>query len=89
MLDPNSSAAPGWGDGRCTHPGECLALRMDLQVATEGLRLGVGVKFSSLEKALLPKGTVRLLELCFRGSVSVRVELKKEFPFVSTVSLSR
>lgn len=63
-----------------------MSLRVDLEVATQGLRVGVKVKASSLEKALLPTGTVRLLELYFRGSVSIRAELRDEFPFVSKVS---
>ncbi len=88
MLDPGSSASPGWGDGRCRREGECVSLRVDLEVATQDLRVGVRVKASTLEKALLPTGTVRLLELFLRGSVSVRAELRDEFPFVSTVSES-
>lgn len=63
-----------------------MSLRVDLEVATQGLRVGVKVKASSLEKALLPTGTVRLLELYFRGSVSIRAELRDEFPFVGKVS---
>lgn len=86
MLDPTSATSPGGGDGKCTREGECVSLRVDLAVATQGLRLGVGVKVSSLEKALLPTGTVRLLEVFFRGSVAIRAELRKEFPFVGTVS---
>lgn len=86
MLDPSSSASPGWGDGLCSREGECVSLRVDLEVATQDLRVGVKVKASSLEKALLPTGTVRLLELYLRGSVSVRAELRDEFPFVSKVS---
>lgn len=62
-----------------------MSIRVDLEVATQGLRVGVGVKASSLEKALLPTGTVRLLEFYFRGSVAIRAELRKEFPFVGTV----
>lgn len=63
-----------------------MSLRVDLEVASPDLRVGVRVKASTLEKALLPTGTVRLLEFYFRGSVSVRAELRDEFPFVSTVS---
>ena len=55
-------------------------------MASKGLRVGVRVKASSLEKAKLPAGTVRLLELFYRGSVSVRAELRDEFPFVKVVS---
>lgn len=62
-----------------------MSLRVDLEVATQGLRVGVKVKASSLENALLPTGTVRLLEFYFRGSVSIRAELRDEFPFVSKV----
>ncbi|CBJ25605.1 hypothetical protein Esi_0003_0313 [Ectocarpus siliculosus] len=88
MLDPTSSASPGWGDGRCNHEGECLSFRVDLEVAAPDLRVGVRVKVSSLEKALLPTGTVRLLELFFRGSMSVRAELRPEFPFVKTALIA-
>lgn len=63
-----------------------MSLRVDLEVASQDLRVGVRVKASTLEKALLPTGTVRLLEFYFRGSVSVRAETRDEFPFVSTVS---
>lgn len=63
-----------------------MSFRVNLAVATQGLRVGVGVKASSLEKALLPTGTIRLLELHFRGSVSVRAELQSNFPFVGMVS---
>lgn len=63
-----------------------MSFRVDLEMATQGLRVGVRVKASSLEKARVPAGTVRLLELFFRGSVSVRAELRNEFPFVTTVS---
>eukprot|EP00903_Cladosiphon_okamuranus_P007691 g7454.t2 len=83
-LDPTSSASPGWGDGRCRLEGKCVSLRVDLEVASQDLRIGVRVKASNLEKALLPTGTVRLLEFYFRGSVSVRAEIRDEFPFVST-----
>lgn len=84
-LDPSASASPGWGDGRCSREGECVSLRVDLEVASRDLRVGVRVKASTLEKALLPTGKVRLLEFRFRGSVSIRAELRDEFPFVSTV----
>ncbi|CAM9311435.1 unnamed protein product, partial [Hapterophycus canaliculatus] len=85
VLDPTSSASPGWGDGRCSlEGGECVSLRVDLELASQDLRVGVRVKLSSLEKALLPTGTIRLLELYFRGSVSVRAEVRDEFPFFST-----
>eukprot|EP00752_Nemacystus_decipiens_P012056 g10688.t1 len=83
-LDPSSSSAPGGGDGRCIQEGECVSLRVDLEVASQDVRVGVRVKVSTLEKALLPTGTVRLLEFYFRGSVSVRAETRDEFPFVST-----
>lgn len=63
-----------------------MSLRVDLEVASPDLRVGVRVKASTLENALLPTGTVRLLEFYFRGSVSVRAEIRDEFPFVSTVS---
>lgn len=62
-----------------------MSLRVDLEVASQDLRVGVRVKVSTLEKALLPAGTVRLLGFYFRGSVSIRAELRDEFPFVSTV----
>ena len=89
VLDPGSPASPGWGDGRCGREGECVSFRVGLEVATQDLRVGVRVKVSTLEKALLPTGTVTLLELYLRGSVSVRAELRDEFPFVSTVSEQR
>ena len=38
------------------------------------------------EKVPLPTGKVRLLELYFKGSLSVRVERRDEFPFVGMVS---
>ena len=63
-----------------------MSFRVDLEIVTQGLRVGVRVKASSLEKARVPAGTVRLLELFFRGNVSVRAELRNEFPFVATVS---
>lgn len=63
-----------------------MALKVDLEVATQGLRVGARVKASSLEKAFVPTGTIRLLELYFRGSLSVRAELRDEFPFVGMVS---
>ena len=88
VLDPASPAAPGWGDGRCgTLERDCLAFRVDLEVATRGLRVVIGVKPSARgEKALLPTGKVRLLEVYFKGSLSVRVERRNEFPFVGMVS---
>lgn len=63
-----------------------MSLRVDLELASQDLRVGVRVKLSSLEKALLPTGTIRLLELYFRGSLSIRAEVRDEFPFFSTVS---
>ena len=86
VLDPASPTSPGWGDGRCNRVVQCMSFRVNLEMATQGLRVGVRVKASSLEKAKVPAGTVRLLELFFRGSVSVRAELRNEFPFVTTVS---
>ena len=88
MLDPASPAVPGWGDDRRgTLEKDCLAFRDDLEVATRGPRVDVGVKPSARgEKALLPTGKVRLLELYFKGSLSVRVERRDEVPFVGMVS---
>ncbi|CAM9760862.1 unnamed protein product, partial [Ascophyllum nodosum] len=84
VLDPASPAVPGWEDGRCgTLEKDCLAFRVDFEVATRGLRVGVGVKPSARgEKALLPTGKVRLLEVYLKGSLSVRVERRDEYPFV-------
>ena len=52
-----------------------------------GLSVGVGLKPSVLgKKALLRTGKVPLLELYLKGSLTVRVERKDEFPFVGMVS---
>ena len=78
---------PGWGDGRCGTENDCLAFRVDLEVATRGLSVGVEMKPSARgEKALLPTEQVLLLDLYFKGSLSVRVERRDEFPFVGMVS---
>lgn len=78
---------PGYGDGKCTLATNCLALQIDLEVATRGLRVSFGVKPSTRgDKAVLPLGTVRLLQLYLKGRLSVRVELTEEFPFVGMVS---
>lgn len=80
-------ATPGYGDGKCTLATDCLALQIDLEVATRGLRVGFGVKpLTRGDKAVLPSGTVRLLELFLMCRLSVRLELTEEFPFVGMVS---
>ena len=49
--------------------------------------MGVGVKPPARgEKVLLPTGKVLLLEVYLKGSLSVRVEQRDEFPFVGMVS---
>lgn len=63
-----------------------MSFRVALELATRGLSVGVGVKLSSLKKALLPTGNIRLLEAYFRGSISVRLEVRDEFPFVGKVN---
>lgn len=87
MLDTNSPSSPGGNGGNHQghYPEGSVSFRVDLELATRGLRVGVGVKLSNLEKALLPTGKVRLLGVYFRGSVVVRVEVRKEFPFVGMV----
>lgn len=88
MLDATTPGTPGYGDGKCTLATDCLGLQIDLEVATRGLRVGFGVKPSTRgDKAVLPSGTVRLLALYLMGRLSVRVELREEFPFVGIVSL--
>ena len=88
VLDPASPAVPGWGDGRCgTLERDCLAFRVDLEVATQGLSVGGGVGLPVFgKKALLRTGKVPLWDLYFKGSLSVRVERRDDFPFVDMVS---
>lgn len=89
ILDPTSASSPrrdSDAPDKCGRVKECVSLRVDLEAATRGLRIAFGVKLSNLEKALLPTGTVRVLEVYFRGSVSVRMEVRRDFPFVGMVS---
>lgn len=90
MLDPASPYSPGGGyiSNERQNAKKFVSLRVDLELATRDLRVGVGVKLSNLEKALLPTGNIRLLEVYFRANVSVRLEVRDEYPYVGSVSLA-
>lgn len=89
ILDPASASSPQHQD-EASDTRERVAgrtsFRVDVEAATRDLRLSFGVGLSNLEKALLPTGTVRMLELYVRGSVAVRVDARRDFPFLGMVS---
>ncbi len=68
--------ARGGGHRKAVH------FRTNVQMASRDLSLVCAIKMTSLERAMLPSGVIRLSELFISGTLRITVEILPQYPFV-------
>ncbi len=64
---------------------KAVHFRTNFQMASRDLSLVCAIKMTSLERAMLPSGVIRLSELFISGTLLITVEILPDFPFVGVV----
>ncbi len=64
---------------------KAVHFRANVQMASRDLSLVCAIKMTSLERAMLPSGVIRLSELFISGTMLITVEILPEYPFVGVV----
>ncbi len=69
----------------CDGHRKAVHFRTNVQMASRDLSLVCAIKMTSLERAMLPSGVIRLSELFISGTLLITVEILPQYPFVGVV----